>query len=133
MDNWRNNTIWFEQIPDNLQAYLNLKEDKFNEIQLENIEYLTLWHHKRNRLGNFVDIPENLLYLELNRSNIQNFLGIEKMNKFGTFFETGQLKLGYIDRDEKNDYIVLPLKETTVIAVNSKNPRDRIIQCLSSL
>jgi hypothetical protein len=22
MDNWRNNTIWFEQIPDNLQAYL---------------------------------------------------------------------------------------------------------------
>ncbi|MDC2866321.1 hypothetical protein [Bacillus sp. BP-3] len=81
MDNWRNNTIWFEQIPDNLQAYLNLKEDKFNEIQLENIEYLTLWHHKKNRPGNFVSIPEKLLYLELNWSNIQDFLGIEKMNK----------------------------------------------------
>ena len=58
---------------------------------------------------------------------------IEKMKKFGTFFEAGQLRLGYINRDEKNDYIVLPLKKTTVIAVNSKNPRDRIIQFLSSL
>jgi len=81
MDNWRNNTIWFEQIPDNLQADLNLKEDKFNEMQLENIKYLTLWHHKKSKLGNFVSIPENLLYLELNWSNIQDFLGIEKMNK----------------------------------------------------
>jgi hypothetical protein len=81
MDNWRNNTIWFEQIPDNIQAYLNLKEDKFNEMQLKNIEYLTLWHHKKNKLDNFVGIPENLLYLELNWSNIQDFLGIEKMNK----------------------------------------------------
>ncbi|MGE6721177.1 hypothetical protein ACQKGD_28240 [Peribacillus frigoritolerans] len=81
MDNWRNNTVWFEQIPDNLQSYLNLKEDKFNEMQLENIEYLTFWHHKKNKLGNFVGIPENLLYLELNWSNIQDFLGIENMNK----------------------------------------------------
>ncbi len=81
MDNWRNNTIWFEQIPDNLQAYLNLKEDKFNEMQLENIEYLTLWHHKKNKLGNFVGFPVNLLYLELNWSNIQEFRGMEKMNK----------------------------------------------------
>jgi hypothetical protein len=81
MDNWRNNTIWFEQISDNLQAYLNLKEDTLNEMQLENIEYLTLWHHKKNKLGNFVGIPKNLLYLELNWSNIHDFLGIEKMNK----------------------------------------------------
>ncbi|MDQ0227679.1 hypothetical protein [Metabacillus niabensis] len=81
MDNWRNNTIWFEQIPDNLQAHLNLKEDKFNEMQLENIEYLTHWHHKKNKLGNFVGFPLNLLYLELNWSNIQEFRGIEKMNK----------------------------------------------------
>lgn len=81
MDNWRNNTIWFEQIPDNLQASLNLKEDKINEMQLENIEYLTIWYHKKNKLGNFVDIPENLLYLELNWSNIQDFLSIEKISK----------------------------------------------------
>ncbi|MED3785813.1 hypothetical protein P4576_00915 [Peribacillus frigoritolerans] len=81
MDNWRNNTIWFEQIPDNLQSYLKLEEDKFNEMQLENMEYLTFWHHKKNKLGNFVGIPENPLYLELNWSNIRDFFGIEKMNK----------------------------------------------------
>lgn len=81
MENWRNNTIWFELIPENLQANLNLKEDKMNEIELGNIEYLTLWHHKKNKLGNFVGIPENLLYLQLNWSNIQDFLEIGKMNK----------------------------------------------------
>lgn len=81
MDNWRNNTIWFEQIPDDLQACLNLKEDKFNEMLLENIEYLTFWYHKKNKLGNFLGMPENLLYLELNWSNIHDFLGVEKMNK----------------------------------------------------
>lgn len=81
MDNWRNNTIWFEQIPDDLQACLNLKEDKFNEMLLENIEYLTFCYHKKNKLGNFLGMPENLLYLELNWSNIHDFLGVEKMNK----------------------------------------------------
>lgn len=81
MGNWRNNSILFEKIPDNLQADLNLKEDKINERKLENIEYLILWYHKKNKLGNFVGIPENLLYLKLNWSNIQDFLGIEKMNK----------------------------------------------------
>lgn len=81
MDNWRNMAIWFEQIPDDLQAYFNLKEDEFDTIQFENIQYLTLWHHKKSKLGNFVDIPENLLYLELNWSNIQDFQGIVKMNK----------------------------------------------------
>lgn len=73
--------IWFEQIPDNLQANINLKEDKINEIQLENIQYLTLWHHKKNKLGKFDGFPESLLYLELNWSNIPDFLCIEKMNK----------------------------------------------------
>lgn len=80
MDNWRNNTIWFEQIPDNLHAYLNLKEVKFNEMNHENIEYLTLWYHK-SKLHNLVDlsIPESLLYLDLTWANIHNFIGIEKL------------------------------------------------------
>ncbi|QUG84542.1 hypothetical protein [Bacillus nitratireducens] len=50
MDNWRNNTIWFERIPENLQANVNLKEVKFSDIELKNIEYLTLWYHK-NKSG----------------------------------------------------------------------------------
>ncbi|WP_035434486.1 hypothetical protein [Bacillus sp. UNC322MFChir4.1] len=82
MDYWRNNTIWFDQIPNNLFSHLNLKEDKLKEMTLQEIEYLILWHYK-NKLGNFIDmpIPEGLLYLELNWSNIQNFIGIEKLVK----------------------------------------------------
>ena len=81
MDNWKNSTIWFEQIPDHLKAYLKLKEDKISEILLDEIEYLTLWDHRKDKTGNFIGFPENLLYLELNLSNIQDFLGIEKMKK----------------------------------------------------
>lgn len=80
MDNWRKNTIWFEQIPDNLQANVNLKEVKFNDMELENTEYLTLWYHK-SKLRNLADLPlpENLHYLDLTWSNIHNFIGIEKL------------------------------------------------------
>ncbi|MFF2499071.1 hypothetical protein [Peribacillus sp. NPDC058075] len=136
MDNWRNNTIWFEQIPDNLQANLNLKEDKFNEMQLENIEYLTLWHHKKSKLDNFESIPENLLYLELNWSNIQNFLGIEKMNKlkrlelhyctklqndFGMSGLSNTLEFLHIEQSKKfvpNEEL-LSLKNLRVLRLNS--------------
>ncbi|MFB7142842.1 hypothetical protein ACFCYN_24930 [Gottfriedia sp. NPDC056225] len=80
MDNWRNSAIWFEQIPDKLQETIDLKEVKFNELKLKNIEYLTLWYHK-SKLRNLehLPIPESLLYLELNWSNIHNFIGIEKL------------------------------------------------------
>ncbi|WP_226529031.1 hypothetical protein [Metabacillus niabensis] len=105
MDNWRNNTIWFEQISNNLQANINLKEDKFNERQLENIQYLTLWHHKKNKRGNFVGFPENLLYLELSWSNIKDFLGIDKMNKIK------RLELHYCTKLE-NDFGLSGLADT---------------------
>lgn len=81
MDFWRNNTIWFDEVPEQLFRYINLKEEKMKEITISDIEYLILWHHKQSNLGNIVDIPESLLYLELNWSNIQNFIGIEKLNK----------------------------------------------------
>ncbi|WP_391557058.1 hypothetical protein [Robertmurraya sp.] len=81
MDYWRNNTIWFDEIPDTLLLDLNLKEDKLKEMPLQDIKYLILWHYKKNILGNFTDIPENLLYLELNWSNMQDFAGIEKLNQ----------------------------------------------------
>jgi hypothetical protein len=81
MDYWRNNTIWFDEIPDTLVLNLDLKEEKLNSMTLQHLEYLILWHHKKSKFGNFTDIPENLLYLELNSSNIQSFNGIEKMER----------------------------------------------------
>lgn len=79
--------IWFEQIPDNLQANINLKEDKINEIQLENIQYLTLWHHKKNKLGKFDGFPESLLYLVLlkDKNGGEEFETVIKYGKYETF------------------------------------------------
>ena len=56
---------------------------------------------------------------------------IEQMLDVGTFFEAGKLKIGYIDKGESKDFIVLPDREITVISVSPKCPRDKIIQVLS--
>ncbi|MFE7084141.1 hypothetical protein [Priestia megaterium] len=97
MDYWRNNTIWFEQIPEEVVAYLNLNEQKFNKLTFQDIKYLTLWHHK-SKLGNLIDIPilEDLLYLELVWSNIQNLTGIEKLSKIK------RLELSYCTKLKKD-------------------------------
>lgn len=105
MDNWRNNTIWFGQIPDNLQANLDLNENKLSEFQIENIKYLTLWHYKQNKLGNLTSFPENLLYLQLNLSNIKNFNDMEKMDKLK------RLELHYCTKLQK-DYGLSGLANT---------------------
>ncbi|GGB61502.1 hypothetical protein [Fictibacillus barbaricus] len=82
MENWRNNTIWFEQIPDDLQADLNLKKVKLNQSNLQGIEYLTLRHYK-SKMFNLDDlhIPLSITYLDLTWSNIHNFIGIGKYPK----------------------------------------------------
>lgn len=80
MNLWRNNTIWFDEVPEHFFRNINLNENKITEISQTDIEYLILWHQKSSNLGNFVNMPESLLYLELNWSNIQNFIGIERLN-----------------------------------------------------
>jgi hypothetical protein len=49
----------------------------------------------------------------------------------GEDLNIGKLVLGYIDKGESNDYIVLPGEKTTVISVNPKCPRDKLLQILS--
>jgi CheY-like chemotaxis protein len=56
---------------------------------------------------------------------------IAQMIRAGAFFNTGKLKLVYLDRGEANDLILLPGRETYVLLVDSKCPRDRIISLLS--
>ncbi|PLT28236.1 hypothetical protein [Peribacillus deserti] len=81
MDYWRYNSMWFEEIPENQYAFLNFKNEKLSLQQINQaIEYLVLWHHKRNKIGNFSDFPKRLRYLQLNWSNIQDFTGIEKLS-----------------------------------------------------
>ncbi len=50
--------------------------------------------------------------------------------RIGEYFSLGELTLGYIDKGERTDYIVLPGEKTTVISVNPKCPRDKMLEVL---
>ena len=56
---------------------------------------------------------------------------LRPMADLGDFFDTGQLKLLYIDKGESLDYIILPGKQTVVMMMSQKCPRDKIIHVLS--
>jgi len=57
---------------------------------------------------------------------------IEKtISSLGTMFNFGKLKIGYIDRAAETDTIILSGKPSTIIKVNPKCPRDKIIQVLN--
>ncbi|MBU2499416.1 MAG: response regulator [Proteobacteria bacterium] len=53
--------------------------------------------------------------------------GIEKMAKW---LNAGEFNVGYIDSGEANDFILVPGDKVTVISVNPKCPRDRLINAL---
>lgn len=92
--------------------------------------------------------PENPDYINAIRSKLQKEIGercglediyqdnswdglVAQVAGIGSFFNAGEFKVGYIDRGESTDFIFLPGKVATVISVNPKCPRDRIIQVLN--
>ena len=56
---------------------------------------------------------------------------VVQLAKSGEFFHFGKFMLGYIDKGDKNDYILLPGQKTTVITVDPKCPRDKILRVIS--
>lgn len=90
MDFWRENTIDFENIPDQLNSRLNYKEDDIYKCTTALTEYLTLWQYntKEGKLAE-TQFPKNLCYLDLTWSNLKNFEGI------GQFKELKRLELHY--------------------------------------
>jgi CheY-like chemotaxis protein len=56
---------------------------------------------------------------------------IAQIKRMGALFDAGRLRLVYLDRGEPNDFILLPGTETSVLLVNPKCPRDRIITILT--
>jgi hypothetical protein len=55
---------------------------------------------------------------------------IAQAQRIGKFFNAGELKLGYIDKSESNDLIIVPGNETILITVNPKCPRDRTMEVI---
>jgi response regulator RpfG family c-di-GMP phosphodiesterase len=56
---------------------------------------------------------------------------VQQLSRAGDFFNIGELDMGYVDKGEENDYIILPGEKTTVVAVNPKCPRDKLLRVLS--
>ena len=78
---WRFNTIWFEQLEQDKIFRQDFKEPtkEIRNNSLSDSEYAIIWHlkSKSNSFDNLSD-SDKLFYLELNSSNIKNFMGIEK-------------------------------------------------------
>jgi CheY-like chemotaxis protein len=56
---------------------------------------------------------------------------LRTVSDLGAVLQMGRLKVGYLDRDEDNDMVLLPGEPATIILVNPKCPRDKIIQVLN--
>ncbi len=56
---------------------------------------------------------------------------IEEFTKVGEMLRFGKLMLGYVDQGHATDYILLSRDNTTVIAVDPKCPRDKLIHLLN--
>ncbi|MEJ2166231.1 MAG: response regulator [Desulfobacterales bacterium] len=55
-----------------------------------------------------------------------------QLSEAGRYLNVGNLVLGYIDKGDATDYIIMPGEKTTVLAVHPKCPRDKLLQILSS-
>lgn len=56
---------------------------------------------------------------------------VEEFTKVGEMLSFGKLVLGYIDKGQATDYILLSKDKPTVIAVDPKCPRDKLINLLN--
>lgn len=56
---------------------------------------------------------------------------VAQLSEVGDFFHLGNFTLGYIDKGDINDYILIPGAKTTVITVDPKCPRDKILRVIS--
>jgi DNA-binding response OmpR family regulator len=55
---------------------------------------------------------------------------VKGIRRLGAALNAGEFKVGYIDRGESKDFILLPGESVTVVTVNPKCARDRIMEAL---
>jgi len=67
---------------------------------------------------------------DIYRDNSWNQL-VGQISRIGVILNLGELEVGYVDRGDDNDFIVMPGEDTTVIAVNPKCPREKLLRVLS--
>ena len=56
---------------------------------------------------------------------------VAQLSQMGTFFHLGKFMLAYVDRGDAIDYILIPGQKTTVITVDPRCPRDKILRVIT--
>ena len=105
------------------------KEVVEEEVKAQEVETLDTIDDIKNKiekkLGSKCELEDIYIDTSLDDWAVQ-------MSSVGDFFSVGKLKVCYLDKGESKDTILLPGKNTIVISVGSKCPKDKIIQVLST-
>lgn len=105
------------------------KEEVVEEIKTKEVETSDTVDDIKNIIKKQVGSKCHLEDIYIDPS--MNDWGIQ-MSNVGEFFGMGKLKVCYLEKGEANDTILMPGKNTTVISVGPKCPKDKIIQALST-
>ena len=57
---------------------------------------------------------------------------VAQMTRIGSFFNTGKLKLVYVDTDDPNDLVLIAGRKTIAVSINPRCPRERLIEVLKN-
>jgi hypothetical protein len=110
-------------------------EEETIEDDEETIEQITLDENQMSPIDRIktrldMEIGERCGLEDIYQDDSMNGL-VETLSALGDSFSFGAMRLGYIDRGEATDTILLPGNPSTIITVDPKCPRDKIIQVLS--
>jgi len=110
-------------------------EDETIEGDEETIEQITVDENHASPIERIksrldIEIGERCGLEDIYQDDSMNGL-VETLGAMGSAFNFGTMRLGYIDRGAATDTILLPGNPSTIIAVDPKCPRDKIIQVLS--
>ena len=57
---------------------------------------------------------------------------VTQLSKIGAFFNLGKFMLAYVDKGDANDFILIPGDKTTIVTVDPRCPRDKILRVISN-
>ena len=109
-------------------SLLELKEESGNRYEVRESKEVSITNHIKSKVEG--KLGKKCGLMDICEDDSWDSL-LTQMAKIGEFFGAGKLKLVYVDKEESNDFILLPGQETTVVSVNPKCPRERIIQALT--
>lgn len=102
-------------------------EDATTELPAPQPESLSFEDTIRNKLESVTGAKQ--CWQDIYQDNSWNDFVIQA-SEIGKLLDAGTLKSCYINQGEPNDFILVPGKQITVVAVDPKCPRDRILQAL---